>query len=415
MAHRPGTEHQENEPDLKKVFDSLIERHREEKQKQSESGPEWLENRLASMPDRVKEELRALDKELREDGMTDPAKRAKHIDKRVVALEQTYQDQRFTIGNGEKMLRQEYAKEQAVGWVKEVLDNHPSPEDLKKIAFLSFDANGLKAVNDLSSSHEKGTEYLKRLAAVLHQPDDGTQGWMREQGVRVRIDVTAGGDEYGMMIRSDKPITQEVLDELSKRIQQQVQAIDVSDLVDFKDEGVRQRYLGISEKEFAAMSDEKKAEIRAQADKEIPADFKMRASISAGGATLYNGMLAAMRHPHKALSEEDNYSSAVYKIMGGMFDAADAKANQDKMNYKLGLKSAEAAPLDKFYSKVLARTTEARILEAKIDELQSAARDRQAFDADMRGLEKLLKDGIMSIGDYLKTKAEKEAAMRRAD
>jgi GGDEF domain-containing protein len=393
---------QERHERFKEVFESLLVSRQLEKTEQREFGPEAVEKRIAAFPDSIKAKLRGRYRRLQElaGPDADPVKLAEAFEDDVVGEEQKSLDRRFTVGEGEYMPNKPYAREQMIGDLRELLGDSPTPEDLKKIALLNFDANGLKAVNDLSGSHESGTAYLKRIAEVLHAKDSPIAKRLKELGITDILAVTAGGDEYSVRLKSDKPIPPQVIAEALELCEQAIQSIDVSDLVDFSAEPTQLRYLGISEREWAAKSPEDRARILEDVRKEFPEGFKMRASASGGGATLYDGMLAALEHPSKPLTREDGFGRAVDKIVGGLWDAADKQALENKTAYKESLRAPDASAADKFYSKVLARTSEARVLEAKIDALALEAQKTKAFEREMDELDQLLESGAIDEATY---------------
>ena len=405
----------EREQRLNEVFESLLKGRQAERAEQQEGGEAWLEDRVASLPDAAKLQIRHYDRKLVEAGVANPAKRAELAEEKIVAFEQTYQDRRFTVGeNGEHMLNKAYAKEQVVSELKELLGDSPTKEDLKRIALLNFDANGLKAVNDLSGSHEKGTEYLKRIAEIFANKNSPEAKRMQELGITDILAVTAGGDEYSVRIKSDKPIPPEAIEEAIRMYEAAIQRIDASDLVDFNDESTMLRYLGVSERQAELLTVDEKRNLFLNFKDILPAGFKMRASASGGGATLYDGMLTAMEHPSKALTGQDDFPRAVDKIVGGLWDASDKSALENKNVYKESLRGPEAPDSDRFYSKVLARTSEARVLEAKIDAMTMELKKNETMESELAKLDALMDEGVMDEAAYIKNMREIRKKYRTA-
>ncbi len=399
---------------LNEVFESLLKGRQEERAEQQEGGEAWLETRVEELPGRAKEEIRAYERKLAEAGVANPAKRAELVEEKIISFEQTYQDRRFKVGEGEHMLNKGYAKEQAVSHLKEILGDSPKPEDLKKIALLNFDANGLKAANDLSASHEKGTEYLKRIAEVYYSKDSPEAKALKEMGIDEVLPVTAGGDEYSILIRSEKPIAPEVIEKALRMYEEAVARIDVSDIVDFTDAQTLLRYAGVSDKQYEQMNEDERRQKLDEVRKEVPAGFKMRASAPGGGATLYEGMLSALEHSTKPLSNEDGFSRAVDKIVGGMWDAADKPALENKNVYKEGLRAPDASAENKFYSKVLARSSEARVMESKLDAMTMELKKNATLESELAELDALMDQGLMDDATYGKNTRELRKKYRTA-
>lgn len=391
---------------VQRVFESLLKGSREARAEQAEGGEAWLEDRIADLPERAKGKIRAYERKLNEAGVAEPGKLAELVEEKITAFEQTYQDRRFTVGEGEHMLNKGFAKEQAVTYLKEILGDSPEPEDLKKIALLNFDANGLKAVNDLSASHEKGTEYLKRIAEVLFSKDSPEAARLKELGVTEVLPVTAGGDEYSILLKSEKPIPPDAINEALGLYEAAIARVDVSDLIDFNDERTILRYAGVTEKQFEDMEEDERRKTLEVARKEVPPGFTMRASAPGGGATLYEGMLSAMEHATKPLTPEDGFSRAVDKIVGGMWDAADRPALENKNHFKAGLRLSDASAEDKFYGKVLARTSELRVLEAKVEGMEKGLAFAEARQKEMDALEELAESGAIDAAQYMKMSRE---------
>ncbi|WKZ28999.1 MAG: hypothetical protein QY323_05760 [Patescibacteria group bacterium] len=391
---------------LNQVFESLLKGRQAERAEQQEGGEAWLEERIGNLPERAQGEIRAFERKLADAGIANPAKRAELTEEKIIAFEQTYQDRRFTVGEGKHMLNKAFAKEHAVTWLKEILGDSPTPEDLKKIGLLNADANGLKAVNDLSSSHEKGTEYLRRIAEVLADDENPEAKRLKELGVEIRLPHTAGGDEFGVLLFSEKAIEPETMEEAIRLYESATAKVDASDLVDFSDEGTLLRYMGISERQHDLMDETQRRERLDAARAEVPKGFQMRASASFGAATLYDGMISALEHQSKPLSSEDDFNRAVDKIVGGMWDAADKAAMENKTAYKESLRAENASGQDKFFSKVLARTSEARVLEAKLDAMTMELKKNETMESELAKLDALMEQGLMDDAAYGKNMRE---------
>jgi GGDEF domain-containing protein len=389
----------EKERRVKEVFDALIDGRAKEQTDRAEHPAAWLEARLEGLPNRARKEVIDYNLSLEADGITDTGRREWYVEAKINTFEQTYQDRRFTVGEDERMLKQEYAKEQALEWLNQALGAEPEVEDLKKIALLNFDANGLKAVNDLSGSHEKGTEYLRRIAEIFHDEESGAAAWLKSRGITDLLAVTGGGDEYSVMIRSERPIAQETLDEAVRMYESAISGLNVADLVDFSDQETRLRFLGLSEAHFESLSDSDRAK-KMKETGDMPAGFMMRASAAGGGRTMHDGLLSALEHSTKPITASDSFPRATMKIVGGLWDAADAKAVKQKLDFKKSLSLETASPGDRFYAKVLARTSEARILEAQVEALQSEVRAQKAIETEHRELDDLLDSGAIDEVTY---------------
>ncbi|MDP3985752.1 MAG: hypothetical protein Q8P82_03225 [bacterium] len=421
MADREQ-EQQEREPQPEEVLGEILKRHEARKREQGEQPPEWFEDRIKQLPESAQQAIRAYDKRLAEKGLAVEA-RADLLEDRVVSFEQTYTDRRFSMDDGRYLLRETFGKEQAVSWLKRLFDEKPKVEDLNKVALLSFDANGLKAVNDLSS-HERGTEYLRRIATVFAKSErasDPIGARLRELGVTEVIPLAGGGDEFSVIMRSENPLPPEALDEALRMYEQAISSLDVSDLVDFTQLDTQLRYLGITREAYEAMDEAKQAEVMAAFQKDIPEGFAMRASVSGGAATLLDGLRGALKDPResKRLEKEEAYDEALSKIVGGVWDVADKGMVENKTWFKHFLRGeAGSEGLDDqtrrenaAYAKVLARTTEARMLESRINELTESERGLRAFTSEVGQLNELLATGVIDAAKFAQIIQEKQKTL----
>lgn len=407
----------EMEPRAEQVLASLSEKHESQKKEQAVSSHEWMEKQISELPadeqNDVREVAARFDKTLEkipleheEARKSVEELRASTVSEKIRDYAVAYNENRFEGVGGKKIRKEAYSKKQFGAWFQELLSESPKVEDLKKIARLSFDANGLKAVNDLSASHENGTEYLKRIAHVFDAEDSAERKRLEELGMKDVLFTTGGGDEYSLLVRSEKPIDPKVLDEAVRLYEDAIARLDVSDLVDFDDPGVRLRYMGLTRDQYEMMSEADRRALDEKTEKEIPKGFAMRASAAGGAATVYDGLVKAMRHPSKPLTEEDEYLASINKIMGGVWDASDEAAADGKAMFKAELRGAGGDPSDRFYSKVLARTTEARVLEEQVGELVDKNARLEKMQAELDKLDELHEVGGVSFGEYKRLKEE---------
>lgn len=411
----------ETEPRPEEVLGEILKRHEARRQKTMEQPRVWFEDRLKSLPEGAQQDLRKYDERLAAKGLNIEA-RTDLLEDRIVSFEQTYIDRRFTVGGDRYMLRESFGKEQATSWLKKLLDEKPTIEDLNKVALLSFDANGLKAVNDLSS-HERGTEYLKRIAEVFFSAQDDKSpigARLRELGVTEVIPLVGGGDEFSVAIRSDASITPEAVEESLKMFEQAIAALNVSDLIDFNSLDAQLRYLGLTRQAYDGMEEgERTAAINAFR-KDIPEGFVMRASASGGAATMLEGLRHALKDSRsgKRIEMIDGYDQTIDKIVGGLWDTSDAAMVENKNWFKRRLRgetdtemSFEETRDNRAYAKILIRTTEARVLEARLHNLTNESRAFRAFDAELAVLNDLLAKELIQPAEYARLVQEKQKGL----
>lgn len=418
MASRNGRkEAREMEPrvDIEAAIKTL--RETRSRERGPEAKPESIiKGALDTLPRAVRERLESkLDVERAEligegvDEETAAKIVAKRAEREATTFREAYEDKRFYVGKEkERMPKDEYAKADIQDEIDTLLGDEPTKDDLKKLARLSFDANGLKAANDLSGSHEKGTEFLKRMADVFHNPTGPTRTWLKEQSVTKVLATTGGGDEYGVLLVAEKPIDADTLSEAIKRFEEEISATDVSDIVDFSDPEVLIRYAGVAPEEFRRMSKKEQADQLEKIKAQIPKGAEFRATVSGGGATLADGLERALGSAagDRQIKEGEEYRRSLEKIMGGIFDVADENSVAEKSRFKEGLRRSENA-LDRFYSQLLARTAEARVLEQKIAEQADQIAKSRVLMRELTGMVAAMEKAGLSPADLRNSFEEK--------
>jgi|GEM_PF-6330300 len=285
-------------------------------------------------------------------------------------LSEDYADKRFELGEDgkDRIFGHDYAKMEMREQIDNLLENDSTEDGFRKIALLSFDANGLKAANDLSGSHDTGTKYLKRIVEVLHAPEGPTRKWLHEKGIDKIVATTHGGDEYNVLLASDKPIDKSVVAEAITRFEEEISSLDVTDIVDFENTDVLLRFGNVSPAEWSRMDEDEKAVALAKIKDRLPPGAKFRATVSGGGSVLADAMSESMGTDGKnAMEPGDGYRRTLDKLMGALLDSADKSGSAAKMEFKNSLRDSSDA-LDRFYGEVLVRTAEARTQEQKIAE-----------------------------------------------
>jgi hypothetical protein len=187
------------------------------------------------------------------------------------------------------------------------------------------------------------------------------------------------------MLFAKDEISEELIQEAIERFEAEIRVLNVSDLINFSDPEVLQR-----------------SELT---KKEIPSDFRFRATASGGGATLLEGLTYALSKGNRRLNPNDKskraYERALGKIMGGLWDASDEKAAARKNDFKQGLQES-SDPADLLYAKLLLRTPEARELVSINQNLDARLR---VFEEGNKEITKILDandQGILKDSQALK-------------
>lgn len=283
-----------------------------------------------------------------------------------------------------------FAKFEAQQSISDILEHDPSSEALKRVARISFDLNGLKAVNDLNASHEQGDVYLLLVKKVLEDPK--VVAFATQKGLKY-VATRDGGDEFGLIVTSDFTIEVDPLNELRKMIEDKLSSDQAAvSCLDFEDDKILLHYnriTGDKEKEFHAKLQEEREALLAQYRVEIPEGFQFRAYISSGACTLYDAMVDPLNDEDgdNRINEGDSSGRILKKMMSCLFNTSDARMQANKSQFKNDL--AEGNDYDKMMSRIYARTAKEEELQKKIDDLMGMVmglKDLKEVDQKLKGL-----------------------------
>ena len=269
-----------------------------------------------------------------------------------------------------------FAKEEVKHFIDMLLSNDASLDDFKKVARISIDVNGLKAVNDLNrGDHSKGDIFLEIVARVIK--DEQIIAIFKEQGVTL-IPTSDGGDEFGIVVTADYALDKNILDAIMRSVNEELLSSETTEEVqktlDFKDESVVAAFGGFSQDEWKAKTrEEKDIEIKRL---EVPKDFIFQARTSMGATTLYDTFLTMDGGKHE-IRREDNYEKILEKLMGGVFSKSDENMQEFKEEFKSSLMDSND-PKEKFLSLVYSRNESEREISRELDEMKKKLEDAGA-------------------------------------
>jgi GGDEF domain-containing protein len=272
-------------------------------------------------------------------------------------------------------------------------------DDFKKIARVSFDVNGLKAVNDLNGGdHKKGDVYLALAAKAIRS--DRAIKYAQENGINFEPErVTRdGGDEFSIIVTSETAFNKnekgdcEVLSGFISEIQESFwNDADVPRVLDFESPSVLASYAKTSVAEIKEKFGGNVAAFKEAYN--IPKDYKYHGALAGGAATIHDSLMDKKFEDKNAVGMRDKYKRMLQKTIGAMFSSSDREMNTDKEEFKQGLvsetadkiidrivesgvlkrediprDSAEAEALSKrFLAKVYSRTDKEKELVEKVD------------------------------------------------
>ena len=342
------------------IFNGILEKRAKERAMPERSIDE-INADIARMPAVVQESVSSVIDDLRESSKDDESFR-RLLNKEVERAMAQYIDARFNMPN------KVFAKAEVRSAIDGLLGNQSSLEDLKRVARVSIDVNGLKAVNDLNrGDHSKGDIFLEAVAEAINIEEIIVP--LRDAGITAII-TADGGDEFGIVLISLNTIDTEMLNSVTGKIRNSLYSQETRDKVekvlDFNDEKVISSFAGLTEKEWSTKADEEKQRIISELN--IPSGFKFQAHASIGVATLYDSFTAMAGEKHE-IDEDDNYEKVLDKMMGGVFTKSDGNMQQQKSEFKRGLRESSSSH-DKFMSLVYSRTSVERELTQEIDRIQ---------------------------------------------
>ncbi len=349
-------ERREKEENIQRMLSSTYERKikqesESEEEKEKMTLDEYVEKLTADLPVLLREEVQG------------------HVDKfkKYNAPESDLKDE--TEGKRKEVLKRyednfgmynkEYSRMLMSDKIEDIFDNEPKVEDLKKLARISWDLNGLKAVNDLNGGrHREGDVYIGVAVEVLS--DKSIKALARKYGLRFDA-VHDSGDEFAAVVTSEEPIThgseaEKGLNDLIAVISDKINRHrSAQEALDLEDEDVLYNLYKIELRSRGLEPEPRSLELIEEFKKTIPKNYKFKAWMSGGVSTLYDSL---MRYEggKNDIQEEDDHDKVVKKLMGTLIDMSDEvmgkrKAEDKAMISREGKNGDEdAAMLDRIYN-----------------------------------------------------------------
>ncbi len=220
-------------------------------------------------------------------------------------------------------------------------------EAADSFVLISFDLNGLKAMNDLAG-HQAGDELLQRVVIAL-TTGHTTQTLKKFSGVDAFV-ASGGGDEFFVLLQGARDP-----EKLLRGWQDEVRAIDCSDILDFMSPEITKQFVST----------------------QIPEGFVFRPTIAGGYSTLAQALRMF------SYDAEADFHVNLQRIMGLMFDLTHEPLMADKRRIKAEL--ALGTPQEQFLAAVYRRTEEAVQLEIENQLLRTNIAQLQAALETCRG------------------------------
>ncbi|HTW96131.1 MAG TPA: hypothetical protein VMD74_00535 [Candidatus Methylomirabilis sp.] len=245
------------------------------------------------------------------------------------------------ITDQDKVPNEAYARLNAIEKIDSLFgqEKEPAPEDFKKVAHVTFDLNGLKAVNDYNGHDtKKGDEYL--FAAVQAIVSDSVKKYAKDNGIffepeRVTRD---GGDEFSIIITSENVLTKKVLEGFILAAQTDLWENSKvgEEILNFDNSNVLGHHLDMPAAEVEAEIKSSGLENFKKAHG-IPPKYKYHGAMSGGAITLYDALTDKEADEKNKVNPEDQYPYMLQKMMGTMFSISSKRMDVDKKKFKKGL------------------------------------------------------------------------------
>lgn len=323
----------ESESTKESLIEASLKSLKEAKDKEEKDGEQNFPKIIEQLPKDLRFDVQEKFERFKSYGLTEK-QLLFELKREVRDLKSAYEDKRFEIPNGS------YLRYEIAHLVDTLVNEKVNLTKIRGLGLINFDVNGLKAVNDIAG-HEKGNEYLERIVSVFktgHTTKD-----LEDHGVRVFISSN-GGDEFAIILSDDVNLTelqggQIFINKILKYYQEEVSALDMTDLIDFSRPDIAKKFEGI----------------------EIPKDFHFMASIS-GGTSLLEEILIDENIFPEIENENLDYSDKLGRIISDLFQKSDNRGKTDKELFKKDLDESD----DKnklFLSVLLKRNAETALIE----------------------------------------------------
>ncbi|MBD3248344.1 hypothetical protein GF382_03590 [Candidatus Falkowbacteria bacterium] len=363
----PKFEKNEGKEFIKRSLD-LAKSKRVERERKTPA--EMVQEALSGKPEAIQEMVQGDYDRLRAK-ISDENDLREEVDINSERITTSYYDSKLEMPNGS------LSKLHAVNKIDELLEGESTVEDLKRMARISFDLNGLKPVNDLNSGdHSKGDQYLELARDTINDTlaSKEAKKFINDHGLNIDTLLSRdGGDEFGLVITSDKPMDQGFLDGLTDMMKDNLwKSEKAGEILDFSREDILLNFLGIEEADFKKFYDGDLNKVKK--DFGIPEDFKYRAAFSGKGSTLYEALNDEENDKVRKLSEEDDIVKIKQAFMGAMFSTSDRGMDEDKKRFKKQLAEKEFGTPEYAMTQVYSRNERERELNRENEELKKQTR-----------------------------------------
>lgn len=321
---------------MKMNLENQLQNNKQEKMQENKELNENYENEISRYLESIpKEDDSEMNLREEEEARIDLLKKrglssqeiAEIVKKDTDLIKLSYQDRRPCFK--EAIFNRKYIEAELFKKIQKINQNDPEARD--RVAMISLDLNGLKALNDIGG-HSAGDRGLGIMAEILQgkKPDpnnerklienqEGTVSWLKTLGIN-SIPFTQGGDEFGILIYSDSTNIKEIEKEIKSRF-------------------VKEIVTNEEARKILKFDKEKTEELKKDKGVDVSENFEFKLGASIGISTLSDAeddswIKEGTKESSLKIKEGDNDFSKIRKMRTRMIVHSDQLAMRNKEEVK---------------------------------------------------------------------------------
>jgi len=290
-----------------------------------------------------------------------------------------------------------------------------SIDSLRSVAWISWDPDGMKTIDDCTT-YDNGNHFLQCLAQLFLNPEGRTRRWLKDKLQIDVLPVTAGGDEFAMLLRGKAPITPELIEKIIASYQQEIaEHAPLGAHLDLNDPKFLKRFAIRSEaqrREFEHLPlPEQKRRLQIIFNKLSENGKGFVPTVPAGGKTLDQAVNDALESGALSLGNGDtSYRDGRDAITNNLITGAEDVQKKNKAEEKLGFLKTNPRHLY-----LITRTEESRRLLTEIEAIAKNLTEALAGKEVAEQKVVLLEKEISTLRARFATVLESEATEKEAE
>jgi hypothetical protein len=224
--------------------------------------------------------------------------------------------------------------------VRRMMAQEAPPEALQSVAWISFDANALKGLIDCTT-RDTATRYLQAASRLLLNKQGPTRKWLEEEFGASVTPLTAGGDEFALLVQSPEPLPAEVLDRATSGFQSEfTESPILRGFLDFDNPNVIKQFCLVTDDDrerFEALKEPAKEAAIKKMRSPLPDEFEP--SFSGGWARLDEAVSSAVASGDLNLNGDgETFDSSRRTIFRHLIETAENREKLNKLQFKKQLR-----------------------------------------------------------------------------